>query len=115
MKLLFKRIIIFTYDVPLLLGYYIELLKTKDSYIDEDGKWGEILLPNINIAFHHGKIRKSIEKKFKLVFFSKDIPKCRLKLIKRGYLPGKIFSTGKLEFFNLNDPDGNAVQFSNRK
>ncbi len=110
-----KRIIIFTANVPLLLEFYLELLNTDKSYIDEDKKWGEIYLSNINIAFHHSKIKMDRHSNFKLVFYSRDIEKCREKIIKRGYNAGKIFTSGKLMMFNLNDPERNIIQFSNRK
>ncbi len=115
MKAELKRIIIFTYNVPLLLGFYSKLLKAESSYIEEDCKWAELILPNINIAFHSSKLKRSSEMNFKLAFYDKHIKKCREKLIKKGYKPGKIFTSGKLEFFNLNDPDKNVIQFTNRK
>jgi hypothetical protein len=115
MKINLIRIIIFTPNVSLLLGFYSELLKSSKTYIDEDGKWGEIKTDKTNIAFHNGKKRLARVLNFKPVFYFKDINKCRLKLIKRGYSPGKIFNSREIEFFNLNDPDGNVIQFSNRK
>ncbi|MEO8513609.1 MAG: hypothetical protein ABI543_08620 [Ignavibacteria bacterium] len=109
-----KRIIIFTRNVSSLIEFYLGLLDKPESYIDQDGKWGEILCGETSIAFHLGKKRGSNEHLFKLVFYSDGIAKKREELMKRGYRTGKISRSGRLMFFDVKDPDGNFIQFSNR-
>ncbi|MBE2227469.1 MAG: hypothetical protein IAE93_09015 [Ignavibacteria bacterium] len=101
-------------DVPLLVEFYGKLIEPESAYIDEDGKWGEVVNENVSIAFHNGKKRFTKVTDIKLVFYAPDIPKCKSDLEELGYEPGKIFSSGEIEFFNLSDPDGNIIQFSNR-
>jgi hypothetical protein len=117
MKFNLRRIIIFTPNVPMLLGYYSDLMRSEESssYIDEDGKWGEIRNENINIAFHFGKKRFAKSVVYKLVFQISNTNKCKARLEKRGFRTSKMFSSGKIEFFEISDPDGNIIQFSNRK
>ncbi len=110
-----KRIIIFTPNVPLLIGFYSDLLDEPESYIDADGKWGELILEKIKIAFHHSKKQFRDEINFKLVFYSDNVTKLRVELVKNGFKPGKVSGSKDLMFLNLKDPDGNVIQFSNRK
>jgi len=114
MKVTLKRIIIFTPNVPLLVEFYGRLIEPESAYIDEDGKWGEVVNENVSIAFHNGKKRFTKVTDIKLVFYAADISKCKSDLEELGYEPSKIFSSGEIEFFNISDPDGNIIQFSNR-
>ena len=110
-----KRIIIFTPNVPLLIGFYSDLIGEEETYIDADGKWGEIISGRVNIAFHHSKKHLTDEMKFKIVFYSDDVEATRKELLLGGFKPGKIIKSNELMFCNLKDPDGNVLQFSNRK
>jgi hypothetical protein len=49
------------------------------------------------------------------VFYAADVESERQALIAKGAVPGKTVRFGELVLWDTVDPDGNAIQISNRK
>jgi uncharacterized glyoxalase superfamily protein PhnB len=51
----------------------------------------------------------------KIVFYAKDVPKTRAKLVAKGVKMRAIQTYGKLRFCDGRDPEGHVFQISNRR
>jgi catechol-2,3-dioxygenase len=107
-----SRVIIFTGKMKTMERFYLGVLGL--PVIARESGWVEFAAGGCTIALHKWSGRAS-EGPIKLVFYAADVESERQKLIAKGAAPGKTVQFGELLLWDTVDPDGNAVQVSNRK
>lgn len=111
MTLTISRIILFTAQMKVMVGFYRDRLGL-EQIADEPG-WQEFAAGACRIALHRGSGSPGA-KAPKIVFFAADVAATRADLVARGVALGKIRSVGGLDLCDGKDPDGNPFQVSNR-
>lgn len=105
-----KRIILFTRQMEAMTVFYRDVLGLK-QVTDEKG-WREFDAGGLTVALHSGPPAPK-SKGPKLVFYAKDVAAAREALVARGAKFGKVGS-GDIVLCDGRDPEGNAIQLSNR-
>src|ERR1700743_676446 len=106
------RVILFTGQMDTMTKFYGDVLGLKKIVSNEKG-WQEFAAGGVRIALHSGPSSPG-RKGPKIVFYAKDVPALRDKLIARGAKFGKAHEGDVFCLCDGRDPDGNPVQLSNR-
>ena len=105
------RIILFTAQMDAMTSFYGEVLGLKQ--VTNEKGWREFAAGGTTIALHSGPSSPG-RKGPKIVFYAKDVPALREKLVARGARFGKARQGDVLCLCDGKDPDGNPIQLSNR-
>lgn len=107
-----RRAIIFTRDLAGMTRFYrdvigLTVIETSQGWVDLDAGGSRVALHGTNADMPEGPI--------KLAFFAEDVAAMRAALVARGASSfGPVKAFGELHLCDGFDPDGNAVQLSNR-
>lgn len=112
MKLILRRITLFTLQMPEMADFYRDKLGLP-QVTDERG-FKEFDAGACKIALHNGTSRVGARPP-KIVFYADDVAAVREALVARGVKLGKVLSQAGLIRCEGKDPDGNPLQISNRK
>jgi catechol 2,3-dioxygenase-like lactoylglutathione lyase family enzyme len=105
------RVILFTARIDDMSKFYGEVLGLKQ--VTSEKGWREFAAGGVRIALHSGPSSPG-RKGPKLVFYAKDVPALREKLVARGARLGKVRQGEVFCLCDGKDPDGNPIQLSNR-
>jgi predicted enzyme related to lactoylglutathione lyase len=108
-----SRIILFANDLPRLASFYEDVLGL-DVIVSDDPGWREFDAGGIRIALHKGGRPERAPCAPKIVFQCEDVARLRKALNARGAKFGKVKVAGDLLLCDGKDPEGNALQLSNR-
>jgi catechol 2,3-dioxygenase-like lactoylglutathione lyase family enzyme len=111
MKLVMKRIVLFTKDMPGMVAFYRDKLGL--SLRKDEPGWKEFDANGCVIALHNGPSRIGARPP-KIGFWAKDIAAAREELAARGVKMGKLLSGAGLTRCEGKDPDGNPFSISDR-
>lgn len=110
MGLKMARVILFTRQMEMMTVFYRDVMGLNQL---SDGKgWREFDAGGLTVALHSGPPTPKA-KGPKIVFYAKDVAKTRALLNKRGAKFGDA-KEGEFVLCDGRDPDGNAIQISNR-
>jgi predicted enzyme related to lactoylglutathione lyase len=108
-----SRIIIFANDLSRLAAFYEDVLGLALLEADDPG-WREYDAGGCRIALHRvGRLEKA-PRAPKIVFQCEDVAAVRETINARGAKFGKVKVAGALLLCDGKDPEGNALQLSNR-
>jgi catechol 2,3-dioxygenase-like lactoylglutathione lyase family enzyme len=105
------RVILFTAQMEKMSEFYGKVLGLKQ--VTAEKGWREFAAGATRIALHSGPPSPG-RKGPKIVFYAKDVPALRKKLVARGAQFGKAHEGEEFCLCDGKDPDGNPVQLSNR-
>jgi catechol 2,3-dioxygenase-like lactoylglutathione lyase family enzyme len=105
------RVILFTAQMEKMSEFYGKVLGLKQATAEKG--WREFAAGATRIALHSGPPSPG-RKGPKIVFYAKDVPALREKLVARGAQFGKAREGEDICLCDGKDPDGNPVQLSNR-
>ena len=114
MKVIGRRIILFTDKVENLANFYSTNLGFKIKEISQDKKWIDISTGGFFIGIHFKKISNASKRQTKLVFYCADVNGAREELLKKGVKMGKLHISKEIVFSDGLDLAGNSFQISNR-
>jgi extradiol dioxygenase family protein len=109
-KMQLARVILFTGQIDVMSRFYGQVIGLK-QVTDEPG-WKEFDAGGVHIALHSGPSSPG-RKGPKIVFYASDVAALRHTLVARGAKFGKV-RQGDFCLCDGKDPDGNALQLSNR-
>ncbi len=110
MKLQMKRVILFTRRMEDMTVFYRDVLGL--AQVTNEKGWREFDADGVRVALHSGPPAPK-SKGPKIVFYAKDVAKVRDELVARGAKFGKV-GAGEFVLCDGRDPEGNAIQLSNR-
>jgi predicted enzyme related to lactoylglutathione lyase len=110
-KLQIGRIILFTRQMEAMTAFYRNVIGLKQ--VTEEKGWREFDAGGMTIALHSGPPAPK-SKGPKIVFRAKDVAAARAELVARGAKLGAVKSGGAITMCDGRDPEGNAIQLSNR-
>ncbi len=105
------RVILFTAQMEKMSEFYGKVLGLKQ--VTAEKGWREFAAGAARIALHSGPPSPG-RKGPKIVFYAKDVPALREKLLARGARFGQAHQGDTFCLCDGKDPDGNPVQLSNR-
>ena len=105
------RVILFTRQMEAMTVFYRDVMGLKQ--LSDSKGWREFDAGGLTIALHSGPPSPKA-KGPKIVFYAKDVAKARALLNKRGAKFGDAKEGGEFALCDGRDPDGNAIQLSNR-
>lgn len=107
-----RRIIIFTPNLRAMAHFYRDLIGL--PVVGEERGWLDLDAGGCRLALHEARF-DGAEGPIKIAFFAPDVADARATLIARGVTGlGQVKAFGELRLCDGVDPDGNAVQLSNR-
>ncbi|MBC6439485.1 MAG: VOC family protein [Rhodospirillales bacterium] len=108
------RIVLFVRDMEKAAAFYGDVLGLEE--LSGPGKdWREFDAGGSNIALHSGGRDKAPPRMPKIVFVCDDVTAERETLNARGARFGKVKMAGDLHLCDGKDPEGHALQLSNRR
>ena len=108
------RIILFVRDLDGMVTFYDEVLGLIEV-AGGDAVWREFDAGGCRIALHGGGRGERSPRTPKVVFYCDDVGAERDRLNARGAGFGKVKVAGDLHLCDGEDPEGNALQLSNRR
>jgi catechol 2,3-dioxygenase-like lactoylglutathione lyase family enzyme len=105
------RVILFTGRMDAMSAFYGDVLGLKP--VGSEKGWREFVAGGVRIALHAGSSSPS-RKGPKIVFYAKDVAALRETLVSRGAVFGKVRQGETVCLCDGKDPDGNAIQLSDR-
>ena len=108
-----SRVIIFAKDLKHMAGFYGNVLGLPALESTDPG-WYEFDAGNCRLALHKGGREEKAPRAPKVVFHCEDVAGIRDVLNARGAKFGKVKVAGALLLCDGKDPEGNALQLSNR-
>jgi catechol-2,3-dioxygenase len=106
-----SRVIVFTSRMQAMEAFYTGVIGLR--VVSREKGWVELSAGGCTIALHKWKGRAA-EGPIKLVFYASDVQATRKQWIERGAAMGDIVRFGAIRLCDTADPDGNAIQISNR-
>lgn len=111
-SLAIRRVILFTHNLADMAHFYRDILGLK--VVGEEPGWLDLDGGGCRLALHEARF-DGAEGPAKIAFFAEDVAAARAELITRGATGfGEVKAFGTLRLCDGIDPDGNAVQLSNR-